>query len=124
MFILTKSKPYVITRFNSGSYIDGRWTKDTTPNEFEILANIQPVKKFTIQQMPESDRTLKWCKVYTKSILRTKREGIDGYDGDRFTYRGDIYEVRDVEINDAGILDHTKALASRLSLSPQAGIIT
>lgn len=117
MFFLTKKKPLTILRYPQGSYVNGKWVI-AEPDEVEITANLQPAKWDGVQQMPESDRTDKWCKVLSESLLRTKKEGDGGYDADRFVWQGDLYEVKKTKQWDMGVLDHFEALAVRVEITP------
>lgn len=119
LFLLTKSKPLTIFRHTAGTYVDGYWIT-TSPSEIIVTANIQPIKFWDIQSLPESDRTSKWAVVFTgvTEPLRTKKEGENGYEADKFFWQGDLYEIRRVQTNDMGILDHTESWAVRVELTP------
>lgn len=117
MFGLVKEKPYVIDRFENGEYVDGVWVEgDSVP--VEIMAIIQPAKWNELQQFPEGERTKEWCKVFSKSLLRTQKEGTTPHGADRFTWQGDRYEVRKTKQWDVGHLDHYVAWAARVELAP------
>jgi hypothetical protein len=118
LFRLTKKKSLVVYRYPSGGYVKGEWVRGT-PQEVEVFANIQPAKWNEIIQMPESDRSSKWCKLFTKNLMRTKKEGLNGYDADMFYWQGDLYEVRKEKHFDMGILDHFEVMAVRVELTPE-----
>jgi hypothetical protein len=118
MFRLIKTKPVDILRFETGVFVDGYWVKDDTPEIITVQANIQPMKYHEVMQMPEADRTSKWCKIFTRSMIRTKKEGEDGWDADRFEYQDDQFEIRAVKNWDTGHLDHYVGMAVRVELAP------
>lgn len=119
-FLLTKYFPITITSSAvQGTYDDdGNWVPPV-PYEFVADCNIQPAKWSKILQMPESDRTEDWLVVYSASALVAKKEGVDGYVGDRFTWLDDLYEVRKTKHYRMGILDHTEAMAVRIELTQE-----
>ena len=121
LFRLTKFKPYDVYRYSQGAYVNGEWVKDNTPEVIPILANIQPTKYSTVIQMPESDRTQKMCTVFTETVLREKKEGVNGYDGDKLYWQGDLYEIRRVRNWDINILNHIEAVGVRVELTPDEG---
>lgn len=118
LFQLTRKKKLVVYRYPAGEYVNKRWVKGT-PTEVLIEANIQPLKWHEVQQMPESDRTNKWCKLFTKSCIRTKKEGENPHDADRFYWQGDLYEIRKVQDWNMGVLDHYSGMAVRVELTPE-----
>jgi hypothetical protein len=118
MYKLIKTKPVDILRFEQGSFVGGYWVKDASPTTVTIQANIQPMKYHEVLQMPEADRTSKWCKIFTTSMIRTKKEGEDGWDADMFEYQDDQFEIRAVKQWDMGHLDHFVGMAVRVPLAP------
>lgn len=121
MFQLIKSKPYVAYRYGLGTYVRGVYTPDATPEEVDFSASIQPAKFYEIMQMPEGDRTSNWVKVYTKTLLRTKKEGDGGNQGDYFQYKSDWYEVikqKDYDDIDTVFADHYCLWSIRLDKAP------
>lgn len=118
LFQLTRKKKLNIFRYPAGQWVNREWVKGD-PTQIEIWANIQPAKWNEVQQMPESDRTNKWCKLFTGSCIRTKREGTDSHDADRFYWQGDLFEIRKVQHWSMGVLDHFEAMAVRVELTPE-----
>lgn len=119
---LIKFKPMVIYRFEAGTYDDyGRWVKDDTATPVDINANVQPVKYHEIIQMPEADRTSKWCKLFSKEPIRTKKEGENGYDADRFYWQDDQYEIRQTKDWTDSPLPHYVSMCVRVALAPDDG---
>ena len=108
----------VIYRYTQGSYVNGEWVQ-AVPVEIEIEANLQPAKWNEVLQMPESDRSFKWCKLFTESLVRSKKEGTEGYDADRFYWQDDLYEVRKTKQYDMGVINHFEAMAVRVELTPE-----
>ena len=117
---LVPKRSYTITRYptdlpnpydENGKYIE------PTPTTINIQATVQPMTPNQVLQMPEGDRTQSWCKGYTDVLVRTKREGVDGYKADTFVWNGDTYEIRKVDVWDVGVVDHYKFYAIRVSLT-------
>lgn len=118
-FLLTHKIPLTILRRTAGSYVNGEWVEGTITN-IPIEVNIQPMKGYELLIMPESERSKVWWKLYTDVELRTQKEGAGGYDADEFVWKGDTYKIMKVDnwINGMGILEHSKALATRIELTP------
>lgn len=120
-FLLTNKIPLTIFRKSAGVYDDdtGKVSSGTT-EELEILVNIQPLKPYEIQQLPESDRTRVWWKVYSAEYLRTLREGDGGWSADEFVWKNDRYKIMKVDdwTNGMSILEHCKAYAAKIGPTP------
>jgi len=118
-FLLTHKIPLTIYRRESGSYVDGDWVEGGLI-QVPIMVNIQPLKEYELMQFPESERTKVWYKFYTADYVRTEKEGTNGWDADMFDWKGDRYKVMKVQdwLNGMGILEHCRAYASRVSLTP------
>lgn len=118
-FLLTHKIPLTIYRRSSGSFVDGDWVEGST-TEVPVNVNIQPLKGYEILQLPESERTRVWWKLYSADLLRTEKEGSGGYDADEFIWKGDRYKIMKVDdwASAMGVLEHTKALAARIELTP------
>lgn len=118
-FLLTHKIPLTIFRRSSGSYVNGDWVEGTTV-EVPTQVNIQPLKGYEILQLPESERTKVWWKLYSADLLRTEKEGPGGYDADEFIFKGDRYKVMKVDdwSSAMGILEHFKSYATRIELTP------
>ncbi|MNY65119.1 hypothetical protein D3C86_2023350 [compost metagenome] len=57
-------------------------------------------------------------KVYTKGdALQQLKEGGAGWAADRFTWKGELYEVMKVISYEMGVLNHYKALCARVELT-------
>ncbi len=84
-----------------------------------VVCNVQPVLKSTdTYLLPESDRSKAVLKVYTNGAeLKQRREGTPGWAADRFMWEGDLYEVMKVSSYKMGVLNHYKALCSRVELT-------
>lgn len=118
-FLLTHKIPMTIYRRSSGEYVDGDWVEGEVV-EVSTQVNIQPLKGYEILQLPESERTRVWWKVYSADQLRTEKEGDGGWDADEFEWKGDRYKVMKLDDwqNAMGILEHCKAYCTRLELTP------
>lgn len=119
MFQLIKKKKITITRRDSGSYVDGRWTRGWKTT-FDIEGHIQPLKYHETSWLPESVRSKKSCKIYSKELLRGVKEGDTGWGADRFWWQGDWYEVVQQQEWDAQttLADHFCAYAARVEITP------
>jgi hypothetical protein len=84
-----------------------------------VECNVQPVLKSTdTYLLPEADRSRATLKVYSKGAeIRQLKEGVNGYSADRFYWKGELYEVMKVIEYDMGILNHYKALCTRVELT-------
>lgn len=118
-FLLTHKIPLTIYRRSAGSFVDGDWVEGEV-EEVAVQVNIQPLKGYEILQLPESERTRVWWKVYSADQLRTEKEGPNGWDADEFIWKNDRYKVMKLDDwqNAMGILEHCKAYATRLELTP------
>lgn len=116
-FLLTHKIPLTIYRRSLGSYVEGEWIEGSTI-EVPVQVNIQPLKGYEILQLPESERTRVWWKLYSADMLRTEKEG--SHDADEFVWKNDRYKVMKVDDwQDAmQILEHSKAYATRIELTP------
>ena len=119
MFQLIKKKKIVITRRDSGSYVDGKWTEGWKTT-VDIEGHIQPLKYHETLKLPESSRSKKACKIYSKELLRGLKEGELGWDADRFEWQGDWYEVLQDQQWDVQttMCDHFCIYAVRLEITP------
>lgn len=118
-FLLTNKIPLTIYRRSLGEYVEGEWIEGTTV-EVPVQVNIQPLKGYEILQLPESERTRVWWKLYSADVLRTEKEGDGGWDADEFVWKGDRYKIMKLDdwTSGMGILEHTKAYATRIELTP------
>lgn len=116
-FLLTHKIPLTIYRRSLGSYVDGEWIEGAT-TEVPVEVNIQPLKGYEILQLPESERTRVWWKLYSADVLRTEKE--NSHDADEFVWKGDRYKIMKVDDWSSGmsILEHTKSYATRIELTP------
>lgn len=116
-FLLTKTVPITVYRKAQGSYVNGIWTEGAETST-TVNVNIQPLKPSEIMMMPESERTKEWYKVYSAEELKTLQEGASGWSADEFIWQGYRYRVMKVSNYAMGTLNHWKALAARISVTP------
>lgn len=116
-FLLTHKIPLTIYRRSLGSYVEGEWVEGSTV-EVPVQVNIQPLKGYEILQLPESERTRVWWKLYSADVLRTEKE--NSHDADEFVWKGDRYKIMKLDDwnSGMGILEHSKAYATRVELTP------
>lgn len=74
-FLLTHKIPLTIYRRSLGSYVDGEWIEGAT-TEVPVEVNIQPLKGYEILQLPESERTRVWWKLYSALMYFVQRKRI------------------------------------------------
>lgn len=107
-----------ITRTTASTYVNGRAVPGTS-TVVQVVCNVQPVLKTSDTLMlPESDRSKACLKVYTDGgVLKSLKEGGNGWAADRFMWQGDLYEVMKVISYDMGVLNHYKAVCMRVELT-------
>lgn len=116
-FLLTKTVPITVYRKTQGSYVNGIFVPGTE-TQITRNVNIQPVKPSEIMMMPESERTKEWYKIYCAEDLRTLQEGASGWSADEFIWQGYRYRVMKVSVWNMGTLNHYKAWAARIPVTP------
>lgn len=116
-FLLTKTAPIIVLRQGAGSYVNGYW-QNGTQETLNREANVQPMKGWELQSLPESDRSKESIKVYGVDDLRTVEE-VGATKADIVVWQGKKFQVMRVMKYEMGILDHTKAICYRLPETPQ-----
>ena len=115
LFLSVGKSTYTFTR-RAGSYSNGRWL-DEAATTFTIACNIQPnIQGKMTKLLPEGDRSKYSIVILTNGIsqsVRTSQEGSGLLKGDEVTWNGDVYEVREINFYNLGVLDHYMALAVR-----------
>ena len=115
LFLSVGKSTYTFTR-RAGSYVNGRWL-DGAATTFSIACNIQPnIQGKMTKLLPEGDRSKYSIVILTNGIsqsVRTSQEGSGLLKGDEVTWNGDVYEVREINFYNLGVLDHYMALAVR-----------
>lgn len=115
LFLSVGKSTYTFTR-RAGSYVNGRWL-DGAATTFNIACNIQPnIQGKMTKLLPEGDRSKYSIVILTNGIsqsVRTSQEGSGLLKGDEVTWNGDVYEVREINFYNLGVLDHYMALAVR-----------
>lgn len=106
-----------IDRRLQGHYVDGHWVEGGI-TVVTAKCNVQPLKPSEMMLLPESDRTREWLKVYSDSQLRTAQEGVGGWDADEFVWNGYRFRVMKDYNFQMGVLDHWKAWAARIPVTP------
>lgn len=101
-----------------GEWIKGRWVEAEIPKEIVIEANVQPLRFHEIMQLPESDRTKEWIKLYTTDHVVTAEESAEeGNLADEVEWQGHRYKVMQQKKYVMGVLDHYHVLAAREPVS-------
>lgn len=115
LFLSVGKSNYTFTR-RAGSYVNGRWL-DGSATTFTVACNIQPnIQGKMTKLLPEGDRSKYSIVILTNGIaqsVRTSQEGSGLLKGDEVTWNGDVYEVREINFYNLGVLDHYMALAVR-----------
>lgn len=116
--LLTGHTTLDIIRRESETIVKGR-PSPGAESIVQVVCNVQPVLKSTdTYLLPEADRTRATLKVYTKgAALRQRKEGTNGWQADRFYWKGELYEIMKVIDYDMGVLNHYKALCMRVELT-------
>jgi len=107
----------VLQRRGSGFNDDFGRYHEATPTSVEIMANIQPVYlKNELNSGIGGETTTKIIKLYSRQEIKLRKEGVGGWDSDRFIYPVDceLYEVFHVEHRRMRTLMHYKAMAKRV----------
>lgn len=115
-FLLTRKLTIPILRSSPGEYIEGHWVPGEV-TEITIEANVQPMRGWELQALPESDRSKESIKVYTESTLKTVEE-VGATMADIAVWGGKKFQVIRAVTYRMGILDHTKAICYRLPETP------
>lgn len=117
-FTLTRKLPITVYRKGKDTVVKGR-PIPAVETSFIVEANVQPFNYRDLMVLPESDRTKEWIKVYvaTSEILRTARQGSDGYDADEVLWNGERFKVMRLQSYAMGVLDHVKAICARVEIS-------
>lgn len=111
-FLAVGRTTLTITRKTAGSYVGGRYVEGS-PSTLDIVANVQPGLKYNdLQFLPEGERGRKALRVYTDTLIRTRKEGTAGYDADEFVWTdGLTYQFVFVHNYEVGPLQHWKGIA-------------
>lgn len=123
LFQLTKKVPVTLNRRVQGSYVDGDWVEGTTTPVI-VDANVQPLRPHELMQIPESERSKEWLKIYSASEIRAQVEGAGGWDSDEFIWdstedgKNYTFKIMKVYRFKMGILDHWRGLAARTEITP------
>lgn len=98
----------------SGKWVGGKWVEVEDDEPMVIEGNVQPLRYHEILQMPESDRTKEWKKIYTTYEVHTSQEpSPEGVVADHIEWNGKKFKIMSVQTYEMGILDHTKFLVAR-----------
>lgn len=109
-FLSTKKKSILVIRKTPGVYTNGRYA-EAVPTSLTIEGNIQPGLRFNdTQYLAEGERGRRCIRIYTSSELRTRQEGVGGYDADEVVYNGITYVCKWSHYYDMGVLNHWKAI--------------
>lgn len=111
-----KQGPLTVTRRTGGSRgIDGRWDAGSETT-FEIHATVNPIPGDVLRTLPEGEAVGKQLRVLTEAELNTA-DDYSGEEGDRIEIRGELYEVRDVQIYEK-VLPHFEYRVRRIRPNP------
>lgn len=116
--LLTGRVTLAVTRRQAATYVKGRPVPGAE-SIVSVVCNVQPVLKASDTLLiPEADRSKACLKVYTKGgEMKALKEGGNGWAADRFTWKGDLYEVMKVIDYEMGVLNHYKAICMRVELT-------
>ncbi len=91
---------------------------DGVVTEVVRQVNIQPVKDEELMILPETDRSKEWYKLYCSEDLLADKQGTGGTQADQFVWNGDRYKIMKVRSYGMGVLNHFRAWAARVELTP------
>ena len=116
-FTLVNKIPLTILRHSQGSYVDGDWVEGTE-QQIVIKGNYHPFSDYQVMMLPESDRTRSWMWLFTADLVRSKREGVGGWDADRVVLDGDLYEAMASQKFSMKVRDHYEIKLARVERTP------
>lgn len=116
-FLLTGKVIVQIERVDAGSYVNGRWVEGQK-TLVEVCGNVQPLRFHEVMQMPESDRTKEWIKIYSAQEMFTAQEGlVNGRQADIILWEGKKFKTMQARHYCMGVLDHWQIMAAREPVS-------
>lgn len=116
-FVLTRKTTITISRATMGAWVNSRWQNGNSV-DITIQANVQPLRFHEIMQLPESDRTKEWIKIYSAEEMYTSQESAeDGRQADIIHWEGKTFKVMMCRHFKMGTLDHFHSYAAREPLS-------
>lgn len=105
--------PVTLRRFQSGGYVDGRWT-DGAYIDTQITSSIQPMKGEEMQELPEGRRDSEGYKLFTSTLINT----VTTVNPDQVLFFGKTFEVVQVfpwqNASAMGLVNHYKYVVLRL----------
>ena len=106
-----------IQRSAPGTYVGGRYV-EATPTQITLWANVQPASPNDMKLLAEGERNAQTLKLYTKTPIRMRWEGPNGWAADEFEWTecsGEVatYEIMHVDSYRMNHLDHWKGIAKR-----------
>lgn len=106
--------PLTVYRKAAGSYDQyGRWVEGTE-SSFVWTANVQKLKPYEKQLLPEADRSREHilCLGVYSNPPRSLKEA--NWSADEILWQGERYEVLSVELWRMGVLNHAEVRAARI----------
>lgn len=111
-FTLTGSVQLSLLRGEPDKVVNGRPVKGET-EDLEIKANVQPLSFREVMQLPESERTKDWIKIYSPEMIRTLKEG--EHQADVVLWQDEQWRVMKCHSYKMSILDHYVAHATKIT---------
>jgi hypothetical protein len=102
-----------VTRYASGSYVDGRWSSGAGVAT-SVDAAVHPAGRRDVEKLPEGEQTKEAIAIYTISPLKTSKAGT-GQKSDVVAWRDQSYEVQAVE-------DWTAQAGYALAIATRIGV--
>jgi len=116
-FSLVHKVPLTLLRQEPGTRVNGNWIEGTEVS-LTIKGNYHPFSDYQVMNLPEADRTKSWMWLFTTDLVRSKKEGVDGYGPDRVYLDGELYEVMASQKFSMRVRDHWEIKLVRLELTP------
>lgn len=110
-------KPYTITRYAPGQYVDGDW-QDGENTTLTVLASVQPLNMKEVDALPEGKRNSAAIKIYSDTELQPAEQATadrEAVSADRISYLGSQWEITACTPHQAGVIPHYKSYAVKLT---------
>ena len=108
-------KLITVLRYNSSPELLANGTyMYPTPQEFKVLASVQPLKANEMMLLSEGSRTARAVKIYTDKELFVDDQRTNAM-ADHFKWRGKLFEVVASDIFQSDVINHYRAYAVEVS---------
>ncbi len=103
---------YLVQHQPVGSYVKGKFVANPNPEQFYIIASIQPATPQDLLRLPEGQRTKDSITIWTETVLQ-EPDAISGAQGDTVYFGNRQYQVERIfQWADSG--GYNKVLAQKV----------